>query len=106
MKALDAPVYAPARAYTPPKRLPVELSTHTYSITALTDNPTTLAIVLKFMPQMKMIISSRDRRVFFTTTTFRDLAADTPAVFPPAALDKIDAELVKLPKAEWPRNED
>ena len=95
---MDAPLYAPATAFTQPERLPEPPSTAETPITALRADSAAWAIVLEEIPGMDARISHPAIQPHLGNFSLRSLLPF--GLFQAAVLDRIEAKFRKLDQAQ------
>jgi hypothetical protein len=99
MIPIEAPLYPPAAAFTPPVATPRTLSVRNYSAAELMAIPAAWAIVVKHLPGVRMMADNPQAKPMLSTMTVADFAGFA-GVDASAALAAIDAELAALPASE------
>lgn len=98
---MEAPIYAPARAYRPPAPEPAELSISSVSLAELQSAPQAWAIVIKHVPAFASLVRTPVLKPHLENfqvesfITFGRLLDENTA-------RAIDQELRALPRSAWP----
>ena len=95
---MDAPLYPPSQAYEAPVLVPYEMNTSNTSIAALMANPAISAIILKEIPAFDAMTNNGMLKPHLNNFSPRSLQQF--GLFKGEALDKIDAQIHALPKAQ------
>lgn len=91
---MKAPLYRPATAFVPPRRIAGPLGTHTTAIADLRRNPAAWAIVNKEIPHLDARIGNDMIKPHLGNFSFRSLIQF--GIVAPDALDRIDAQFEAL----------
>ena len=95
---MDAPLYPPSQAYEAPILVPYEMNTTNTSIAVLLANPAIKAIILKEMPIIGAMVSNEMLKPHLNNFSPRSLVQF--GALKGDALDKVDAQIHMLPKAQ------
>lgn len=99
---MDAPIYAPARAFEQPRPGSFRFGVSSVSIAEMMTSPAAWGIVLKHLPMFKAMIGSPQLQPLLTNMTVDSFVTYLPSVITQAKIDAIDAELAILPQRAWP----
>jgi len=94
---LVAPRYPSAASFEQPAALPYELSLGTVSLGELMENAAAWDIVMKHLPQLKLMVGSSMIKPQLRNMTVRGLMSFMPDATP-ENLKSVDAELSRLPR--------
>ena len=97
---MDAPIYPPAAEFIPPAQVPVPFNLSTASLADVLSAPAAWAIVLKHAPLMAQVMAARQMKAMISNMSVEDLVDF--GVLTPAAVEAINRDLAKLPRADWP----